>query len=150
MHFMYVIWLLKVISIIKTSLNLFKIKSFSLDKLIYIKMHQSKIIITFFQSVNKLWMQFKYPTRYRPYNMKGLQYSCIQVIGKKQEPPIYHDWKPKENLGSRWRVHVPYVTQKKLPECQISEISPLILTICFWVLRHDRFCFNGLTKSKNG
>lgn len=110
MHLMYVIWLLKVISIIKTSLNLFKITSFSLDKLIYITDgHQSKIIITFFlcltmQSVNKLWMQFKYPTRYRPYNMKGLQYSCIQVIGKKQEPLIYHDWKPKENLGSRWRV----------------------------------------------
>lgn len=108
MHLMYVIWLLKVISIIKTSLNLFKITSFSLDKLIYITDgHQPKIIVTFFLcltnlSINYECMQFKYPTRYRPYNIKGLQYSCIQVIGKKQEPIMTGS--QKENLGSRWRV----------------------------------------------
>lgn len=39
MYFMYVIWFLKVILIIKILLNLFKIKFFSLDKLIYIKIY---------------------------------------------------------------------------------------------------------------
>lgn len=56
-------------------------------------------------------MQFKYPTRYRPYNMKGLQYSCIQFIGKKQEAIM---------TGSLRKTLVAdegYVTQQKLPEC---------------------------------
>lgn len=138
MHFMYVIWLLKVISIIKTSLNLFKITSFSLDKLIYIKMHQSKIIITFFLCLTNLSINYECSSSTLPgtvlitwkvYNT----HAYIQVIGKKQEPPIYHDWKPKENLGSRWRVRYTEETPWMLNlRAQSPNLDHLLLGSATW------------------